>query len=172
MGIIIACTGDGYVHLLTSENKILYSVINGSVNSAALFWKRFLYFLLPLIIMFILSLEYYVMLFSFLLVAYQSALLVMSMSAIISIYGFSGALSAIFLMLPVNILYIALLIIFACICFERSYNAKRCKSFTYGFNDSLFWIKVAICFVLVIILASIIAIIYPLLLKNAMFIIY
>lgn len=106
-GILIVCGGDNYVKLLTSDSKVLYSYINGTASLSSIFWKKFLYFFIPLLLIFLISLNFYLSHISFVLVSYQTALFVMSSYALVSLYGFSGVLNLLFLMLPVNLLYLA-----------------------------------------------------------------
>lgn len=172
VGIIIVCGGDGYIKILTSDSKVLYHFINGTANSSSIFWQKFLYFFVPLILIFLMSLNYYVSLASFILVAYQSSMLVISSAALITLYGFSGVLNVLLLMLPVNIIYLSILISFGVFCLSRSKEAHICKNFAYGINSDWFWIKLASCVLGVMILAFVATVILPMFLKNAIFIIY
>ncbi len=172
VGIIIVCSGDGYIHALTSDSKVLYHFINGTANSSSIFWQKFIYFFIPLLLIFIMSLNFYVSLASFLVVAYQSSMLVISSAAIITLYGFSGVLNVLFLMMPINIIYISILISFAVFCLSRSKEALNCKNFAYGINSDWFWFKLGSCVFATLVLAFVATIILPLFLKNAIFIIY
>lgn len=172
VGTIVVCGGNGYIHILTSDSKVLYHFINGTAPVFEIFWKKFVYFFVPLVLIFLLSLNFYVSLFSFVVVAYQSAMLVMSSAAIISLYGFSGAINVLFLIMPINLIYIAILISFGVFCLSRSKQALRLKSFGYGFDSNVFWIKLVFCVIAVFVLAFIATVILPLFLKNAIFIIY
>ena len=40
LGIVVIFSSDNYIKLLTSDNRILYAYINGSAETAVLFWKK------------------------------------------------------------------------------------------------------------------------------------
>ncbi len=172
IGTIVVCGGDSYIHILTSESKVLYGFINGTAGVSGIFWKKFLGFFVPILLVFLLSLNYYLSLTSFVIVTYQSALLIMSSAALISIYGFSGVLNVLFLLLPINLLYMALLIVFSVICISRSKQGAKSKYFAYGFNDEAFWLQIVLCVLVALLLAFVATVILPIFLKNAIFIIY
>ena len=172
IGMFVVFSNDSYLELATSNGRNLISVINGTTSVGSYFWKQLLSFVFPLIILFVLNLNFYVGLVSYVLVSYQSMLFVMSMSSVVSIYGISGILNVIFVMFPVNLLYLCLLIFFAVTCSKRSFDAMKYKYFGYGFGDDGFLIKLLIGFIGVIVLSILATIIYPLILKNAIFMIF
>ena len=49
-GIAVAASSDEFLNLITSKNKTLYSYINGSADYFKIFWKRFLIFLAPVLL--------------------------------------------------------------------------------------------------------------------------
>lgn len=96
----------------------------------------------------------------------------MSIFAIISTYGLSGVLNILFIVLPLNLIYIAVLILYASENLSRSYMANKLKTFGYNYK-SLEYIYVSIIAILsVICICFIGTIIIPLFLKNAIFIIF
>lgn len=171
IGIIVVSSNESYINLLTSQNKILYSYINGTYSISEVFWNQFFKFLLPLVLIFILSLNYYSSLLSFIFITYQSAVFIMSVSAIISLYGMSGILNFIFIMLPINLIYFAVMAFFMICVIGRSRLASRYHEFGFGFERQfLVKLLISVCFIFFLcILASLI---YPLFLKSAIFIIF
>ena len=172
VGFVIVASNDSYLALLTSDNKVLYSIINGTAKSAELFWRKFLNFIIPLALIFLLSLNHYAGYLSMVLVGYQSSLFVMSSCSIISVYGVSGVLNFLFLSLPINVLYLLTLIFYSVVCLKRSKQAATRKSICFGMSDHLFLLQVVICFLIVSGLVFVGTIIFPLFIKNAIFIIF
>lgn len=172
LAILVASSDDGYLKLLTKENKILYQVINGEFVGGKVFWKKLMSLLSPMVIIFILNLNYYFSYFSFLVIAYQGMVLTLTIFAVVSTYGLSGVLNSLFLILPINIIYIAILIYFSAVCFHRSKTAKWQKNFFYNIKDNKFLMGIIISVLLVILLSFLISVIIPLVLKSAIFIIF
>jgi len=171
-GVVIGLSSENFLKLLTSNNKILFSIINGTIGTGSLFWKKLIQLFLPMIIIFILNLNYYLGLLSYIIIAYQSGLLTLTIFAIVSTYGISGVLNVLFIILPINILYILVLIYFAVVCLIRSYNAKRNKCFALNFKSNEFILSILIGFLCVLLITLVGTIIIPLFLKNAIFVIF
>lgn len=171
IGVVVIFSSDNYIKLLTTENKILYSYINGSAETAVLFWKKLILFFTPLVLIFLLGLNYYLSLLSYIFITYQSTLLILSCGAIIKTYGFSGFFNVLFITMPTNLIYFAVLMFYVATCVVRSKQALKVKMFKSGF-DEYFWIKTLIAAILVFLLCLIICLVYPLFLKNSVFIIF
>ncbi len=172
VGIIISLSSDSYLKILSSENKVLYNVINGTLTFGEQFWKRLMSGILPLVIIFLLSLNYYSGLLSFVYICYQSSLLSMCSSALISVYGLSGVLNVVLLVLPLNLLYLCVIIFYTTTCLSRSYFAKRYKQFSYNFNDHCFWIKILAGFFCILVLSLITAGVIPMIIKSTIYVIF
>lgn len=95
----------------------------------------------------------------------------MSVSALISLYGMSGIMNFLFITLPINLLYLSVLIFYLVTLLERCCKAKTYRDFSYGF-DNVFWTKIAGTFGVVILICLISSLVYPLFLKSAIFVIY
>lgn len=171
ISIIIVLTSDNYLNLLVSKNKNLYSYINGTVSYTEMFFNNFLKFSLPLVIIFVLGLNYYSSLISYIFVGYQFSIFIMTIVAIINVYLFSGVLTCIFFIIPINILYFVCLVFMSVVCIERSSYANRTKYFKEAMN-SFFFSKIFICFLFVLLISILISFVFPLILKSAIFFIY
>lgn len=171
-GIVIAMSNDGYLKLLTKENKILYSVINGSAKTGSLFWKKLIQLLSPVLLIFLVNLNYYLSFLSYVIIAYQTSLLTMSIFAVVASYGVSGVLNVIFIMIPINALYIFVLIYFSVVNLERIKVASRNKNFLFGIKDSCYLSQVICSIIGVVVIVFIGVMILPMFLKNAIFIIF
>jgi hypothetical protein len=171
LGIFFVVSNDGYLSLATSKNKVLFEFVNGTVNISEIFGNKLSSFICPMLFIFLLNLNFYVGIMSYIFVCYQSILFVMSMASIVSLYGFSGILNVLFVMLPINLIYFVLLSFFLVQCLSRSYEALKNKKFTYGFCQD-FYLKIGASFVAVFLLVAIFVIIYSVFLKNSIFIIF
>lgn len=170
-GIVVAASSDEFLNLITSKNKTLYSYINGSADYFKVFWKRFLIFLAPVLLIVALGVCGYVSLFAGLFLSYQTALFVLSCTAMIKVYGLTGFLSVLFFVLPVNLIYLSILVFLSCFCITRSFIALKNKRFWMGF-DEVFFIKLFTVIFLLLILSFVSCVVVALFLKNANFLLY
>ena len=171
VGIVIAFSSDSYLTLLTSKDKVLFDYVNGKADFGKQLVKIMLSFLVFQAIVFLLNLNFYSGLVSFVLVSYQSSLLYLSISALISSHGFSGVLTTLFLILPVNIILIGVNILFAGFCVVRSYEALKLKRFSYGFEKN-FWNIVLFFIIFDILFSYLYSFLLVVILKRRFFIIF
>lgn len=171
VAVIILISSDGYLNLIVSKNKILYGLINGTTSIKDLFWDKLINFLFPMIIVTIMGMNFYLCLLSYLLVGYQFVLLIMTSYAVIDLYGFLGTIGVITMILPINLIFFATLIFLSVICLERSKLASRFKNFLEGY-DEIYFFKIIACLVIAFLLVLLVSIVYPLILKSAIFSIY
>lgn len=164
-------SSDNYLNLLISKNKNLYPYINGTIHFSEIFFDRIFRFCYPLVIIFVLGLNFYTCILSYVFISYQFVIFIMTISAIINVYMFSGIMISIFFIIPVNLLFFSCLIVMSVICLERSSLANRTKYFKEAY-DRCYFSKVALCFLFMAILSLFIAFILPLLLKSAIFFIF
>lgn len=172
IGITVIISSDSYVNVLSSSSKVLYSYINGTAHMGVIFWRNLVSFIVPMLLIFILNLNLFSGLISYIIVAYQSAMLLITSSALILIYGLSGVLNVLLILLPINMLYILALVYFSVVCLERGAVARAYKHFAYGFNSSSFWLKILAAFVMVLIITLVASILYPIFIKNAILVIF
>lgn len=171
IGIIVVSSSENYLNIMTSKNKLLYSYINGTVSISNLFWNQLYKFLLPLLLIILLGLNFYSSFISFVFITYQASILVLNGAAIISLYGLSGILNFLFIMLPVNLMYFAVMAYFIALIVNRARLAQKYKDFSFGFNRDLFF-RLAIAFAIIILMCILTSLIYTLFLKSAIFIIF
>lgn len=171
VGMVLVFTSSHFVGLLTGSNKSLYAFINGTADYFGLFWKRFLSFLVPTILIFVVTLNYFLGFVGYLFITYQSALFVLSCSAVIKTYALSGFLNVLFIMIPINVIYFGVLFYLVVVCMKRAKLASRYKSFAYGF-DGVFFSKISICVGVLLFVSFFACIIYPIFLRNTIFLIF
>ena len=172
LGIIIASSSDSYLSLLTSSDKLFYDYVNGKVSFSKQFTRMIVSSVILNLIFFMFSLNFYVSMFSYLVMSYQGLLMFLSVTAVISEFGFRGILMTIFLILPVNLILLAESIVFASICLERCYAAHRNKTFSHGFQDKIFWTSIFWVLLIDIIISIAVTMIIGLLIRSRIFIIF
>lgn len=172
VGIFVAVSSDSYTSLLTSSDKIFYDYVNGNVSYSLETGKLILNSFLFEIVIFLLCLNFYSGILSYFLISYQSALMILSVVATISEFGFSGIMLSLFLSLPVNLVLMCNNLIFAGICLSRSYSATKNKMFSYGFNDKNFWMAIGISVLFLIVFSCLINLLFLLVLKSRIFIMF
>lgn len=171
VGFVLVFSSDNYLKLLTSENKTLYTFINGTAETGGIFWKKLFAFLVPLLLIFVLCVHYITALFSYVFITYQSALLILSSASVVATYGVSGVFNVLLIMLPINVLYFVCMAYVVAVCLSRSKMASKTKNFKDGYNGE-FFVKLLIALCFVVALTVVACIIFPLFLKSSVFIIF
>lgn len=168
IGIIVVFSTENYHLILSSKNKILYTYINGTAPLGSLFWGQLTKFLIPMVLIFVCCLNFYSGIISFIFITYQSALSVLTSSALISLYGFSGVLNVIFVLIPINLIYFAILGYFVTVNFKRCVCSKKYRYFAYGLGKE-FFISVFSCLIAAVLLSILSSFVLPLFIKNAIY---
>ena len=75
IGFIISVSNISFLGLLSTKNKTFINFVNGSTSLTLTFWNSFFQFLISVIIVFILSLNFYLNFFNFIFFIYQIILL-------------------------------------------------------------------------------------------------
>ena len=171
-GVVIAGSSDSYLSLLTSSDKVFFDYVNGKANFSKQTMKLILSSVLLEFIFFGLCTNFFSGLLSFLVVAYQGSIMFMSISAVVAEYGFRGVMMILFLSLPVNLIMLASNICFATICFGRAYSAFKLKRFSNGFENGNYWLSIVALIVFNILFSCLINIIFSIVLRSRIFIIF
>ena len=171
IGSIIAFSSDSYLTLLSTKDKVFYDYVNGKVDFGKESAKLILSFIAFQTIIFLLNLNFYSGLLSYVLISYQSSLMFLSLVALISRYGFSGILTSLFLILPINVVLIGTNILFAGFCFKRSFLSLKMRRFSYGL-DKQFWSVVLLFLICELIFSYLITFIFVVILRRRFFIIF
>jgi len=171
IGIMIALSKSSYLGLLNIKNKNMINYINGTISPIAIFWESFSSFILPFVIIFLLSLNFYLSYLNFIIIIYQSSLLFLTSLALVESYSFLGFLKIFLINFPVNVIYFIALFIWVVLCFNRAKISHKYKYFCAGF-DYKFFMSLMRCLFAVLILSLFIAVVLPLILKTAIFILF
>ena len=171
ISIIVSKTTDEYISVLSFSNKYYFNIVKGEVNLISFALKILISFSVTILIYFLICLNYYTSFLSYLLITYQTVLLGLSIASIINLYGIIGVINCVLIIIPVNVTYDVISIYFITNFIIRSEYASKIKQFTYGFNKE-FFLQILIGHIMLFILSIIAGIIFPLLIKNANFIIF
>lgn len=172
VGLMIAISSDSYLSLLSSKDKLFYDYVNGKVDFSKEVLKLIFNFFIFQLVIFLLNLNFYTGLFSYVLVSYQSALMILSMIAVVSQLGFSGIFRILFFVLPVNLVLMICACLFSGFCLVRSYDAKQNKRFSYGFDEKEFWLVILFFVVFGILFSYLINLVLVIFLRRRFFIMY
>lgn len=168
IGFIIAVSNVSFLGLLNIKNKTFINYINGTVSVNLTFWNSLIQFLTPLIIVFLLSFNYYLNYLNFVMFIYQSTLLFLTCLSVIETYNFLGFLKIFFISIPINLLYFVVLMFWIVACYNRSREMHYYKNFSAGFNK-IFYFRLCITTVMIILISVLVGFVIPLLLKTAIF---
>ena len=172
VGVIITVTSDSYLSLLVSADKNFFDYVNGKVNFSKQTMRLIMSPLILNFIIFILNLNFYSGLFSFLIISYQSSLAFLSITAVISEYGFRGILMSLLMIMPINLINLLISMLVTCICFSRVYLTLKNKQRFYGLSDRRFWIVILILCLVNIVFACGVNIFLTLILRSRIFVIF
>ena len=139
--------------------------MNGTIDYLSLFWKVLFQFFVPVLILFVLNLNYYLGKLSYIFVSYQSLSMVVSFSAIIGSFGLFGIINVLIILLPINILYFFVLFYIAVVFRERSKISKQSSVMFDGFNNELLF-KTLFGFIVIFALSLFAGVLFPIFLKT------
>ena len=168
LGFVIAISNVSFLGLLNVKNKNFINFINGNISIVLLFWNSFSQFLVPLIIIFFISLNYYLNFFNFVYFIYQSILLFLTSLSVIEAYSFMGFLKIFFITLPINFLYFFIMMYWIISCFKRVKLSHKYKGFSAGFGKR-FNKKIIMVIAMILLLSVLVGFIVPFVLKTAIF---
>ena len=172
VGIFISISTDSYFSVLNNSDNIFYKFVNGKVSYSGETIKLIFKNVLFELVIFALCLNVYSGFLSFVLMSFQSALMFLSIVAVVSNLGFSGVLLTLFLSLPVNFVFFASNTLFSTVCFSRSINSFRQKNFKTGFDERSFWLTILGLVLFNIIFSCLINLLFMLVLKSRIYIIF
>lgn len=167
VGIYLAISGFSYSSLLTSADKNLFGYISGTAEYGSIFWSRFLSLLLCLVLIFCFNIVRETAFLNYIYLAYQMCLVVLSSSAIISLYGLSGILNVIFFVVPINFVNFALLSYVSVISMARATYAKKYRvGFVSSFRECSYLKRFLISFLVFFVFCALYSFVLPLILKS------
>lgn len=173
VGLYLTLTGYKNTSLLVTDDKLLFDYITGTASYLAIFYTRLKTMLLSVLIILLCNLTYYTGFINYIYLVYQSSLIVLSCSGIISLYRLSGILNVIFFTIPVNVLNIITLSYLIAISLERSREMHKYKTrFIDSFKQSNYFIKLGFGVLFMLLQIFISSFILPLFMRSLTTLIY
>ena len=167
IGVYLSVTGYRYTSLLTASDKNMFDYITGTASYTSIFYSRLIDILICSVILVVLNLCIYTSFLSFMFLGYQMALIVLSSSAIISLYGLAGIINVVLFVVPINILNFIVMAVIVCLGVERArlQNTYKLKFFE-SFKQTSFIKGVLICFLIELVICILHSFILPLFIKS------
>lgn len=173
LGIYFAISGFSYSNLLTSADKNMFAYIAGTASYGSIFWSRLLSLMVCVLLIFVFNIISETAFLNYIYLAYQFCLIVLSSSAVITMFGLSGVLNTIFFMLPINLINYGLICYMSVISMQRSYLAKKYGiTFASSFKETSYFKKFIFAFLIVFVFCVIYSFVYPLVFKSIVIINY
>lgn len=172
IGMLVFFSGNSFLTILTSKHQNLISYITGSAKLSKLFWSNLFLGLICITFLFVFTLHYNMRFLAYAYLSYQSGVFILASLTIISYYKIYGILNFIFLMLPINIIMLAIYIFILSIFINRAKQQFKYKQqFMNTFNQG-FFIKVGIAIAALVIVNITANYIIPLIIRGVYIINY
>ncbi len=167
VGIYISLTGYKYTALLSPADKNMFGYITGTASYSSIFYSRLYDVLICVVIIFVLTLTSYTGILAYIFLGYQMALIVLSSAALITLYGITGILNVIFLVVPINIVNIVLFAFTLAIGLERANEQRRYKlGFVASFKETNYFFKLLLSAGALFVVCLVSSFVLPLFLKS------
>lgn len=170
VGVVIQVPNEDTT-IFASSTVSLEDLIVGDASAGSLFFSNFIKLMLPIIIIFMFSLNKYTGFLNYLYLLYQGMLLGISVTSVIIDNGFTGALNSLVFIAPVNLINLTI-ITYASALFtkRREYSKKFRKSFGQSFG---FYLGETIWLLIGTLVSSVIyGVIYPIILRSMIIVNY
>jgi len=171
LGLVLAFSGGMESVIYSSTGSGLYEIIINDYSAFGLLAENLYRLLLPIIIIFLLSLSKYTSPLSYVYLGYQGCLLGASIVGLISSNGVMGVLNAIVMVLPINTLNFVVLIS-ALVVFLKRLSLALSQRISLVHSLKIFMPKLVYVFVSALVVSMVYAFLYPLLLRSVIVINY
>lgn len=167
IGVYFILTSISISSLLTTSNKTMIDFINGTANYREMFSSRFVDILICFLILFLFNFNYYTSFINYIFIGYQSSLCTIICGALITLYKVAGFINVIFFVVPINIINLAIMVVFNICGIEKCRVQKSLHiRFFQSFKENYYFYKVLICIVLSLVVCVIHSFILPLIVKS------
>lgn len=130
---------DGYKSI-NFNDFLLEHFANGNIGSVNLFFQRMLSYSCFTLILLLCSLTGFLFPIGLFVIVYRTYLLGLNITLIVLLYGLGSVFSVVIIILPMQLVMIALGIIFFCLTRNRQKNKKKFGKKLYGINCFLLWL--------------------------------
>lgn len=170
-GVVFSMAGDFGGEVYASTSTSLYELIISDYSAFGLLWDNITRLILPLVILFVVTLSRFTFFLSYVYLGYQSALLGASLVGLVLEKGTAGIFNGIIVVLPINILNFFILIS-GLVIFLKRLSLQRTQRIKLVHSVKIFMPKLIYVFVGALFASVVYAFIYPLLLKSVLIINY
>ena len=118
LGFVVGFGKAGDFSLSDLPDGTLFGFLSKNISGATLFFSRFFAFLGLLVFVLLVCSKKFLAWICFAVVAYQSFLLAINASILISIYKLGGVISVLLVYFPLRLLMLAVMIVFSAVCFR------------------------------------------------------
>lgn len=165
LGIILSTTGGMEGGVYSTGQTSLYDIIVNDYSAFSLLWENLIRLILPLLIIYLLSLTKYTSFLAFIYLGYQSMLLGASIIGLVQENGVAGIINGLVVVLPINAVNF-LLLVSGLVVFIKRLNLSISQRITILHSTKIMLPKLLYIFVCALFASFIYAFIYPLLLRS------
>ena len=167
IGIYLSITGFSYSNLLTGFDKNMYAYISGTAGYTEIFKARLLNMFICVILLFAFNIVWQTAFLNYFYLAYQMTLIVLSSSAVISLYGFTGIINVVLFVIPINLVNFAILSFLSVSSMERASYARHYQlGFTSSIKETSYLKKFAMSVLLLFAFCLVYSFVLPLIFKS------
>lgn len=173
LGVYFAISGISHSSLLTSADKNIFAYISGTAEYGSIFSSRFWSLFLCVVLIFCFNFVRETAFLNYVYLGYQMCLIVLSSSAIISLYGISGIINVICFVVPINLVNFSLLCFVSVISMRRASVQREYKlGFFSSFKEDAYLRKFIVSVLILFMFCLLNSFVLPLILKSFVIINY
>lgn len=153
-------------NIYTRTDLTLSEIILGERSFFGLFFSNLATLLVPIIIIFALYTNKYTKILTYFYLAYQGLLLGASITSLISEYGLGGALNALIIVIPINLVNFFVLVSMLVVSYKR-FKIAKLQRLGFGYSLKLFLLQYIGILVGSIFASLVYALLYPIILRTS-----
>jgi len=173
IGIVLSFGDFNYLSILNSSDNKIFDLIIGDFKPKEMYYLKLKNILLFFMIIFLLNTNVYSSFLSFVYLGYQFLLFVFTCIGVVNLNGFVGLINVVFLLIPINLIYYFIMVVFNCVLVNRAFVAYKYRyKFLDSFKSENVLRLIIVCFILSIIVCFVYSYIVPLFIKSLVFVVY
>lgn len=153
-------------NIYTRTDLTLSEIILGERSFFSLFFSNLATLLVPIIIIFALYTNKYTKILTYFYLAYQGLLLGASITSLISEYGLGGALNALIIVVPINLVNFFVVVSMLVVSYKR-FKIAKLQRLSFGYSLKLFLMQYIGILVGAIFASLVYALLYPIILRTS-----
>ena len=125
IGIILCFTVDDLNVMLSLSEKNFVSYMKGEAELGTIFLEKFRWIIVAYLFIIVFSFTSVTFILGLMYICYQSAIIILTMAALISSFGFTGFLNALLIVLPFNLILVIIISLLLVNLYIFFYNNKK-----------------------------------------------